>query len=52
MVGVGVWALVQWLTYQLMVMATVWRRGRDVEEAPSRRSGGQVESGWVGSSRG
>ena len=47
MVGVGVWALVQWLTYILMAMATVWRRGRDVEEAPSRRSGGQVGSGRV-----
>ena len=45
MVGVGVWALLRWLTYILMAMATVWRRGRDVEEAPSRRSGGQVGSG-------
>ena len=47
MVGVGVWALLRWLTYRLMAMATVWRRGRDVEEAPSRRSGGQVGSGRV-----
>ena len=48
MVGVGVWALLlRWLTYMLMAMATVWRRGRDVEEAPSRRSGGQVGSGRV-----
>ena len=47
MVGVGVWVLVPWLTYSLMAMATVWRRGRDVEEAPSRRSGGQVRSGRV-----
>ena len=46
MVGVGVWALVRWLTYSLMAMATVWR-GRDVEEAPSRRSGGQVGPGRV-----
>ena len=46
MVGVGVWALVRWLTYSLMAMATVWR-GRDVEDAPSRRSGGQVRSGRV-----
>ena len=46
MVGVGVWALVRWLTYRLMAMATVWR-GRDVEDAPSRRSGGQVRSGRV-----
>ena len=46
MVGVGVWALVRWLTYPLMAMATVWR-GRDVEHAPSRRSGGQVRSGRV-----
>ena len=46
MVGVGVWALVRWLTYVLMAMATVWR-GRDVEDAPSRRSGGQVRSGRV-----
>ena len=51
MVGVGVWALVRWLTYPLMAMATVWR-GRDVEDAPSRRSGGQVRSGRVGSSQG
>ena len=35
MVGGGVWALLQWLTYKLMAMATVWRRGREVEEAPS-----------------
>ena len=47
MVGGGVWALLRWLTYILMAMATVWRRGRDVEEAPSRRSGGQVGSGRV-----
>ena len=47
MVGVGVWALLRWRTYSLMAMATVWRRGRDVEEAPSRRSGGQVGSGRV-----
>ena len=47
MVGVGVWALLRWLTYILMAMATVWRRGRDVEEAPSRRSGRQVGSGRV-----
>ena len=46
MVGVGVWVLVRWLTYILMAMATVWR-GRDVEDAPSRRSGGQVRSGRV-----
>ena len=46
MVGVGVWALVRWLTYILMAMATVWR-GHDVEDAPSRRSGGQVRSGRV-----
>ena len=46
MVGVGVWALLRWLTYSLMAMATVWR-GRDVEDAPSRRSGGQVRSGRV-----
>ena len=46
MVGVGVWVLVRWLTYSLMAMATVWR-GRDVEDAPSRRSGGQVRSGRV-----
>ena len=45
MVGVGVWALLRWLTYILMAMATVWWRGRDVEDAPSRRSGGQVRSG-------
>ena len=46
MVGVGVWALLRWLTYPLMAMATVWR-GRDVEDAPSRRSGrpGPVRSG-------
>ena len=47
MVGVGGWALVRWLTYSLMAMATVWWRGRDVEDAPSRRSGGQVRSGRV-----
>ena len=47
MVGVGVWALLRWLTYILMAMAMVWRRGRDVEEAPSRRSGRQVGSGRV-----
>ena len=47
MVGVGVWALLRWLTYSLMAMATVWRRGRDVEAAPSRRSGGHVGSGRV-----
>ena len=41
------WALLRWLTYILVAMATVWRRGRDVEEAPSRRSGGQVGSGRV-----
>ena len=46
MVSVGVWALLRWLTYRLMAMATVWR-GRDVEDAPSRRSGGQVRSGRV-----
>ena len=46
MVGVGVWVLVRWLTYILMAMATVWR-GRDVEDAPSTRSGGQVRSGQV-----
>ena len=46
MVGVGVWALVRWLTYNLMAMATVWR-GRDVEDTPSRRSGDQVGSGRV-----
>ena len=51
MVGVGVWVLVRWLTYRLMAMATVWR-GRDVEDAPSTRSGGQVRSGQVGSSQG
>ena len=51
MVGVGVWVLVRWLTYILMAMATVWR-GRDVEDAPSRRSGGQVRSGQFGSSPG
>ena len=51
MVGVGVWALVRWLTYSLMAMVTVWR-GRDVEDAPSRRSGGQVRSGRVGSRQG
>ena len=47
MVGVSVWALLRWLTYILMAMATVWRRGRDVEEAPSRRSRGQVGPGRV-----
>ena len=47
MVGVGVWALVRWLTYKLMAMAMVWRCGRDMEEAPSRRNGGQVGSGRV-----
>ena len=46
MVGVGVWALVRWLTYKLMAMATAWR-GSDVEDTPSRRSGGQVGSGRV-----
>ena len=46
MVGVGVWVLVRWLTYRLMAMATVWR-GRDVEDAPSRRTRGQVRSGRV-----
>ena len=46
MVGVGVWALVRWLTYILMAMATVWR-GRDVEDVPSRRTGGQVRPGRV-----
>ena len=47
MVGVGVWALLRRLTYNLMAMATVWRRGRDVEEVPNRRSRGQVGSGRV-----
>ena len=47
MVGAGVWALLRWLTYSLMAMATVWRRGHDVEEAPSRTSRGQVGSGRV-----
>ena len=51
MVGVGVWVLVRWLTYILMAMAAVWRRGRDVEEAPSRRTARQVESGRAGSVR-
>ena len=46
MVSDGVWALVRWLTYSLMAMATVWR-GRDVEDAPSSRTGGQVRSGRV-----
>ena len=49
-VGVGVWALLRWLTYILMAIATVWQHGRGVEEAPSRRS--EARSGQVGSSRG
>ena len=49
MVGVSVRALVQWLTYILMAMATVWR-GRDVEDARSRRTRrpGRVRSGQAG----
>ena len=47
MVGVGVWALLRWRTYKLMAMATVWRRGRDEEAAPTRRGGGPDGAGRV-----